>query len=272
MALQLRRGSTGERLAGFVPAVGEPIYDTTSGAMYVGDGVTPGGKSAGSSARLGEIGDVSIAENDSIALANISSQDGVLTITTAEPHGLVAGNSFLFVSTSNPALTGYLTASAILDTSTIETAGPVSNIAIVSDGGYVKKTGYLLGNGGYLYYNSSTGTWNAYDPPVLNGSALVYDTGLGVWQARQFRLAQLDDVDVTTQPPSIGWTIAWNGSQWVSENGTARNAFGRGDAGDFTNTSKQGFVFGVYGGGNFTAGTTDQPIELTSGAVDGGSF
>jgi hypothetical protein len=42
MPLQLRRGSTADRLA-TTPLVGEIVYDTTTKAVYVGDGTTAGG-------------------------------------------------------------------------------------------------------------------------------------------------------------------------------------------------------------------------------------
>lgn len=42
MPLQIRRGPTADRLA-ITPLVGEIVYDTTTGAVYVGNGVTAGG-------------------------------------------------------------------------------------------------------------------------------------------------------------------------------------------------------------------------------------
>jgi hypothetical protein len=45
MALQIRRGTTAQRLA-YVPLEGEPIFDTDESTLYVGDGLTPGGRAA----------------------------------------------------------------------------------------------------------------------------------------------------------------------------------------------------------------------------------
>lgn len=42
MPLQIRRGNTSQRLA-ITPLIGELIYDTTTGQIFVGDGSTPGG-------------------------------------------------------------------------------------------------------------------------------------------------------------------------------------------------------------------------------------
>ena len=42
MPLQIRRGPTADRLA-ITPLVGEIVYDTTTGAVFVGNGVTAGG-------------------------------------------------------------------------------------------------------------------------------------------------------------------------------------------------------------------------------------
>lgn len=87
-----------------------------------------------------------------------------------------------------------------------------------------------------------------------------------------FKLSELKDVDVTTTPPANGWTLAWETNKWVAQNGTARNAFARGDGGNFTAGSLQGFVFGVYGAGNFATSAVDEPVEINSSALDGGSF
>ena len=42
MPLQIRRGPTADRLA-TTPLVGELVYDTTTGSVYVGNGTTVGG-------------------------------------------------------------------------------------------------------------------------------------------------------------------------------------------------------------------------------------
>lgn len=272
MALQFRRGTSGERLAGFVPAISEPIFDTDQKVLYVGDGTTAGGVPAGAVNQLGDIKDVSITEHASVGLVNIEVVSGTLTITTGAAHGLVAGESFFFVSTSNPDLTGTLVAATIPDSTTITVTGFISDVTLVSDGGSVQKLGYLLTNGGYLLYNSSSREWVATEPPTTDQSILVYDTGIEAWVAKEYKISQLSDVDVTTTPPALGWTLAWDGTQWIAENGAARNAFARGDGGDFTTGSLQGFVFGVYGAGDFTGGLVDEPVEMNSGHLDGGSF
>jgi hypothetical protein len=42
MPLQIRRGSTAQRLA-ITPLIGELVYDTTTGQLFVGNGTTLGG-------------------------------------------------------------------------------------------------------------------------------------------------------------------------------------------------------------------------------------
>jgi len=42
MPLQIRRGPTADRLS-IVPLLGELVYDTNTGSVFIGDGVTPGG-------------------------------------------------------------------------------------------------------------------------------------------------------------------------------------------------------------------------------------
>lgn len=47
MALQLKRGPTGDRVA-YTPVIGELVWDTDTNALYIGDGSTPGGIAASS--------------------------------------------------------------------------------------------------------------------------------------------------------------------------------------------------------------------------------
>jgi hypothetical protein len=42
MALKVLRGTTAQR-TGYTPEVGEPVWDTDTSKLYVGDGTTPGG-------------------------------------------------------------------------------------------------------------------------------------------------------------------------------------------------------------------------------------
>ena len=87
----------------------------------------------------------------------------------------------------------------------------------------------------------------------------------------------LTDVDTTTTPPADAQALVWNGTNWVPGNVASGGGEGggRGDGGDFdTGTVESSFVLGVYGGGDFTAGTDDDPVELLNGneGPDGGSF
>ena len=61
----------------------------------------------------------------------------------------------------------------------------------------------------------------------------------------------------------------------ISGGGDSEGGGGRGDGGDFdAGTVDITFAFGVYGGGDFSVGTDDSPIELLNGdeGPDGGSF
>ena len=64
------------------------------------------------------------------------------------------------------------------------------------------------------------------------------------------------------------------GGVFVSAGGGGGTGTGsiRGDGGDFTSgTVGADFATNVYGGGNFTATSTDEPVEFF-GAMDAGSF
>jgi hypothetical protein len=70
------------------------------------------------------------------------------------------------------------------------------------------------------------------------------------------------------------YTRATNGSI-VAIGGGSSSGGGRGDGGDFSDGSVDvSFVMAVYGGGDFAAGTDDNPVELLNGneGPDGGTF
>ena len=65
MALQFRRGTASERSdANFVPVIAEPIYETDTNKLYIGDGSTAGGVLVGGVLKIDEVGDVVLSHEE----------------------------------------------------------------------------------------------------------------------------------------------------------------------------------------------------------------
>lgn len=271
MALQIRRGTTLERVAGFVPAIAEPIYDTDEKAIYIGDGTAIGGLPL-SVPYLNSVGDVSTPTFPQTTIVSYAANGVTLTVTTLDPHGLAAGRSVLVWTNLNPALRGIYVVTAIGGTYQFSVAS-AQVVPLVTDGGYIQQQGYNLRNGAQLFYSPSIGSWVATDPPLTGNKVLVYNAGTSNWESREFEITGLADVDTVTYPLSDGDTLVWDSttSKWQCKPGGAGGT-SRGDGGNFSITEDNGFVLGVYGGGNFATTQIDRPIELISGVMDAGSF
>ena len=86
---------------------------------------------------------------------------------------------------------------------------------------------------------------------------------------------EIGDVDTSTVAPTDGQALVWDNTAQQWEPGSVAASSGRGDGGDFdTGTVDSAYVFGVYGGGDFSTGSNDLPAELLGGdeGPDGGSF
>jgi hypothetical protein len=77
--IQVKRGTRSQRL-GFTPAAGEPVFETDTGHLYVGDGVTAGGIYSGSPLS----GIIALTVDQSIYNVDISAFN-----LTAKPQGAV---------------------------------------------------------------------------------------------------------------------------------------------------------------------------------------
>ena len=272
MALQVRRGTSGERLAGFVPATGELILDTSDNTLYIGDGVTVGGQPAGAAKYLGEIKDVNATFNGALNMSQVEVASGILTVTFLSAHGLAPGDEIILISSSHPEITGTYDIATVPTTTTFTVTGLISDFVATADSGSVTKTGYAHQSGAYMIYNAVTGEWDVIEAPGTNGSALVFNTTTRVWEATEYKLAQMKDVDITTTPIANGDVLVYNagGNEFIP--GSAGSSIGRGDGGSFTIPQKHAFVFNVYGAGDFATGGVDLPTEMNTGLVDGGVF
>ena len=272
MALQIRRGTTGERLAGFVPATGELIFDLDEKTLYVGDGVTVGGQPAGAAKHLGDIKDVNATFNSPQNISQIEIASGTLTVSFDSAHGLSPSDAITLISSSHPEITGNYTIATVPTTLTFTVTGFLSDIVATADSGSVTQEGYAHLSGAYLLYNATTGDWDVTEAPGADGSALVFNTSTRVWEATEYKVAQMKDVDLTTVPIANGDVLVYNSGNQTFAPGSAGSSIGRGDGGSFTVAQKHAFVFNVYGAGNFATGAVDSPTEVNSGLVDGGVF
>lgn len=121
-------------------------------------------------------------------------------------------------------------------------------------------------NQGELVLGLEDGAVKIYTKDV-NDDVVIFGTGIS-----GDSIGDLIDVDTTTNPPQNDQALVWNQTdqKWIP-GASAGGGGGRGDGGDFDNgTIAVGFVFGVYGAGDFTTGNVDGLIELSDGNVDAG--
>lgn len=266
MAFQFRRGPQSDRLNGFVPAAGEPIYDTTLNTVYIGDGVTAGGNPI-SAGDIGQVSDVSLPTFAALSVTSIAVSSGTLSITTATPHALSGGLEVQFTSTSNTSLTGVYTVSGTPSASVLEVPTLSGDIASTPDSGTVIRSGYNINTGALLVYSAALTEWVQLEPPTVDNSAFSFNTGTQLWEEKPYTLAALGDTDFVTTPPAVGLSLTYDGVNWVPAPGSTT----RGDGGDFTTPIAHVFALNVYGGGDFANTLNDEPVEF-DGLLDAGQF
>ena len=108
MALQLRRGTNGQRLT-ITPAEGELVYTTDTKLVYVGDGSTLGGNALGSSG--------SGPGTNSFTIISVAGQDNVVADQAIDTLTLSAGTG-ISITTNN-----------VTDTITLTNSGVTSALA-----------------------------------------------------------------------------------------------------------------------------------------------
>jgi len=165
MALQLRRGTNGQRLT-ITPAEGELVYTTDTKLVYVGDGSTLGGNALGSSG--------SGPGTNSFTIISVAGQDNVVADQAIDTLTLSAGTG-ISITTNNVTDTITLTNSGV----TSALAGTGINISN-STGAVTINTSALLNVledtspqlGGTLDLNN-------YSISSPNNMTLVTNNGLG---------------------------------------------------------------------------------------------
>lgn len=147
MALQFRRGTAAERTSGsFVPSIGEPIYETDTNKLYIGDGTTQGGNIVSSSLNLEDIGGVTLSSE------NIQNPDSYYVLSNFAIIVFNAGHTFAqnqsikIANSSVTALNGSYTIQAVTATEILFafTSADVSSTALTADISLNIPDGYVL--------------------------------------------------------------------------------------------------------------------------------
>lgn len=150
MALQVKRGTTAERLS-YTPLVGELIFDTTTKALYVGDGAASGGIAAS-------------------ALTYEDVQDYAAALLTGGSH---TGISFTYNDTAGT-INATVTGGGGTGSGTLQVAGDDSVIRLISEG----ETLQIVGGGGMFVSTNSEGKFTI-SPPGSYSNLYIDSLGTG---------------------------------------------------------------------------------------------
>lgn len=186
MSLQFRRGTTDARLTE-TPKAGEPVFDTSTNKLYVGDGSTAGGRLVSGSGGAGEgaLDDLSDVVITTAANGHILQHNGTNFVNVAHAHTLAGLTDTTISSPQDDQILKY-TGGAWIN-ATNEGGSGATAITGLTD---VTITSAISGN--TLQYNGSD--W-------INANVSVALTGLS---------------DATITSAASGNTIQYNGSAWVN--------------------------------------------------------
>lgn len=187
MALQFRRGIAANRTANnFTPAVGEPIYETDTGKLFVGDGSTVGGVNVVSGLQVGDLGDITLTSETITNPDSYSVTSNVLTLVFDAGHTFTATQSITISGSSVTALNGTYTITSVTTTDVVL---PISG---VSD-------------------TTSTALTANVSPNIPDGHVLAWDATNNYWRDLELLSEVLGD---TT--PQLGGDLDVNGNSIVS--------------------------------------------------------
>lgn len=170
MALQLRRGTAQERLlSGVVPADGELLYTTDEKNLYVGDGVTPGGKLL-----TNKIGGWPIIGSDGILrlIETIGRTGGVVTATTAFDHEYAIGDEIVVSGAGVASLNGTFIITDIVSADTFKYNAAGLDVSTGATTAVVYNTQSIFPDNGVIVWND---TAQAFDVRTFTKA----DIGLG---------------------------------------------------------------------------------------------
>ena len=187
MALQFRRGIAANRIAnGFTPEVGEPIYETDTKKLYIGDGATVGGVNVNSGFELADLGDVTLSSETITNPSSYSVTSNVLTLVFDAGHPFTASQSIQVANSSVLALNGSYTVTSV-----------TTNNVVVPIAGVADTT-------------STTLTADVF-PNIIDGKVLQWDATNSYWKDASILSEMVGD---TT--PQLGGDLDVNGNDIVS--------------------------------------------------------
>ena len=130
MALQFRRGTAANRTANnFTPVVGEPIYETDTKKLFIGDGSTVGGVNVNSGFEVAELGDVTLSSETVSNPDTYSVASNVLTLVFDAGHSFTANQNITVAGSSVTALNGSYTVTSVTTNNVVL---PITGVADTS--------------------------------------------------------------------------------------------------------------------------------------------
>jgi|TARA_Y100000033_G_scaffold3843_1_gene3284 hypothetical protein len=187
VALQFRRGTAANRTANnFTPVVGEPIYETDTKKLFIGDGSTVGGVNVNSGFEVADLGDVTLTSETITNPDTYSVTSNTLTLVFDAGHSFTASQSISIASSSVTALNGSYTVSSVTTTNVVM---PITGVADTS---------------------SSSLTADVF-PNIIDGHALVWDASNSYWK----NVAPFSDI-VEDTTPQLGGNLDVNGNNIIS--------------------------------------------------------
>lgn len=192
MALQFRRGTASERSdANFVPVIAEPIYETDTNKLYIGDGSTAGGVLVGGVLKIEEVGDVVLSHEETFDANLYSITSEILLISFPANHTIEVSDQILIENSSVSSLDGTYTVIAVsANTVTVSKPGAsdISQTVFTAD---VKKV-------------------------VVDGSSLRWNSAINGWEDYFLGLNDLKNVDLTT-PATTGQVLLFDGTNFTAD-------------------------------------------------------
>ena len=191
MALQFRRGTSSDRSdVSFIPELAEPIYETDTNKLYIGDGATAGGNLVGGVTKLEDVGDVTLSSEEVFTPNFYSITSEVVTFLFPTSHTITTGTQITVSSSSVASLDGTYTATFV-DSNTIT----------------VPKTG--------ASDISSTALTANISKVVATNSAIRWNNTSSIWEDYLPDLDSLSNVDLTTNAPVTGDVLSFDGTNFV---------------------------------------------------------
>lgn len=294
MALQFRRGTAEQReTVSFTPLQGEPIYETDTNKLFIGDGTTPGGVDLFSSFQLTDCNDVNLTSDILYSIAFYAIASEVVTITTAGIHPFAATEVIVIQNSPVTALNGTHTVTGTTSSTFTFALTGATDITSTATSGFARKT---IADGSTLVYDSTTSKWENqlipapslvtlpdvnFDPDIstaFNYLPLVYDNINDEWiNVPPFSILNGQfDVDPITTPPVEGDVLIYYEDptdpniSWKWRPGTPRTNLSDSYDVDLTTSPVNGDVLtynstsGKWVAAAPTGGTGGATVETTS--------